>query len=64
MNDPWSKSFRVFAGIFALLATSSAGVGIGITDTDVKTIAEALTAITSAISALLAIYSKIREGLK
>lgn len=61
--DPWNKSFRVFAGVLALLAGGSAGAG-ALGEEDIKSITEAISAIAGAISALLAIYSKYREGKK
>lgn len=63
MTDPWNKSFRVFAGLLALLAGGSAGIGT-LGQEDIKTLTEAISAIAGACSALLAVYSKYREGKK
>ena len=64
MTDPWYKSYRVYSAIFAVLAGTGAGASADISQEDIRTITEAVSAISGAASAFFAIYSKYREGKK
>ncbi|MFA5387206.1 MAG: hypothetical protein WC322_02310 [Candidatus Paceibacterota bacterium] len=63
-TDPWYLSKRIYAAVVMVIALIASLFGLDLGEETQSSIVEAFVAIAAGVSALLAVWSKIREAKK